>query len=88
MTKEKRIIFGIPDLKKIRIVCRGCGNEVAYQVSRATLPLPDKCPLCESLWKLDNTNRPEYRYLESIRELILTDDSLAIDFKMEIEEEA
>ncbi len=55
MTQEAKIVFGLEDISKIRVVCRKCGGEVAIPLRKNALKrdygIPEsQCPYCGTPW--------------------------------------
>ena len=48
MVKEKRILFGLEDIRAIRLRCTGCGGDVL--LPRGKPNVPEACPSCDLAW--------------------------------------
>ena len=50
MVKETRIIFGLDDVTKVRIICCDCKGELVRPLSHSSNMLPQECPNCLAEW--------------------------------------
>ena len=48
---ERRITFGLEDIKGVRLRCQGCRNEIVVRADRdRDYDLKERCPLCNEEW--------------------------------------
>ena len=68
MVREKRILFGAEDIKAIRLRCGECRGDVLLDLTRdcAMPPVPEHCPLCDSVWLSSNKEKHLEQQLVSI----------------------
>ena len=50
MTKERRIVFDVRDLKVLRVRCLSCEREVLANLSGKRYEFPQMCPICKAVW--------------------------------------
>ena len=87
MTKETRIIFGVFDIKSIRLKCKKCGEPTYFSLKESTTA-PHTCPHCNEQWILMSTSIKELTFVSKFREMVRdlpTEESLA-EIQFEIEE--
>ena len=73
MVREKRIVFGVEDIKAIRVQCNNaagtCRQELVLHLENGEV-LPRNCPSCGSYWKLERpVESPEFILLEMLRQI-------------------
>lgn len=52
MAKERRIVFGLDDIRAIKITCEHCKQELSHTFQTKCLKkLPDRCPWCNYHWE-------------------------------------
>lgn len=56
MVREKRVIFGIEDLRSVRLRCHKCGGDVILPPDRDHTP--DGCPSCDTVWRSLESGEP------------------------------
>ena len=50
MVKETRTVFGLDDIRQVRIICSKCCGEIARSLAHSSNLLPEKCPNCFDEW--------------------------------------
>ena len=87
MTKEQRILFGLSDIKHIRIKYgeSNCGGEALFSTTSKTL-IPAICPHCNSSWMDGCLLIPELHFVTLIRDEIMRQESSRIKIRLEIED--
>ena len=87
MTKEQRILFGLSDIKHIRIKCEqpNCKEETLFSTTGETL-IPRSCPYCNSPWDNGRERIHELDFVALIREEIKRQESSQTRIRMEIED--
>ncbi len=85
MVKEKRIVFEIEDVVKVRIQCGACGDEVVKRVNDESLGLPQFCPLCNERWRMDNDDAT-HRLLTVLPRFANRCDGQAVTVSFEMDE--
>ena len=65
MVKEKRIVFEVEDVVKVRLRCGTCNDEVVKRVDDAALGLPTHYPLCNTRWRM-NGDSPTHDLLMAL----------------------
>lgn len=50
MTAERRLLFGLEDIKAVCLECAGCGARTSFPPERAK-PIPSACGHCGEAWK-------------------------------------
>ena len=73
MTQEAKIVFGLEDISKIRVLCCECGGEVTVPLAKGALKkdhgIPEGyCPYCETPWNL-GSRLAEFKLVSDIRSL-------------------
>ena len=51
MTTEKIVLFGIEDIRAVRIVCQSCKSEIVCPMARTEKRIPTECPECNDEWQ-------------------------------------
>ena len=49
MVRQKRVLFGVEDIRAVRLRCGGCGGDVILSSERDWTP--DVCPSCSRAWR-------------------------------------
>ncbi len=73
MTLEKRIVFTPGDVQALSIVCKGCGHDVGFDISKEAKNLPTKCPWCHEEWNEppNPLRQQQWTWLESFFRLAI-----------------
>lgn len=50
MTKEKRLVFGLDDIRAVTFQCKECRGRVTMLPDDARLKVPGDCPVCHMEW--------------------------------------
>ena len=87
VTKETRILFGLVDIKNIRIKCGKltCGEEILFSTTGTSIP--ETCPHCNDPWTDGRQRLPELNFVKLVRDGIESQKSSKIRIRLEIEEE-
>ena len=87
MTKEQRILFGLSEIKHIRIKCErpNCKEETLFSTTGHAL-IPTSCPYCNSPWSDGRDRIHEIEFVALIREEIERQESSKIKIRLEIED--
>ena len=87
VTKEQRILFGLSDIKHIRIKCNkpNCGEETLFSTTGHAL-IPQGCPYCNRPWHDGQKRIHELEFVALIREEIERQESSQIKIRLEIED--
>lgn len=89
---ERKLFFGIEDIRGICLECIGCGTRVRLAPEKFGL-LPDKCPGCSKEWSplvADSRPAPVFQYtkfaqaLRGLRETIMREGGV-LPFKVLLE---
>ena len=87
MTKEHRIIFGLFDLKSVRLICRKCKGGTMYPVSAQTSYPTDRCPHCSTPFGFGAGEKIVDKLFEAMQAVMANDDSLKVDLEFEMEDQ-
>ena len=91
MVRETRIIFEVKDIAGIRLQCNKCSGTVV--VTLADNLIPERCPMCCTLWIIADSSR-EPRRMSTIFELLkalrawTNDANPPVTIKLELDGEA
>ena len=87
MTKEQRIVFGLSDIKSIRLMCRKCEEPTYFSLKKSTTA-PHNCPHCKEQWILADNSIKELKFVSRFRELVkdLDNGELLAEIQFEIED--
>ena len=70
MVKERRVLFGVTDIKAVRLRCGSCcGDLLLPRTESGEAPgIPEVCPFCQMGWTpLESSGPPpEYRLVDAI----------------------
>ena len=85
MTKEQRILFGLSNIKHIRIKCNkpNCEEETLFSTT-GHASIPFDCPYCNSPWRDGQKRIHELEFVALIREEIERQESSRIKIRLEI----
>ena len=68
MVKETRIVFGLEDIRQVRMVCK-CGGIMAHpHIKKHFDKPPNRCPSCHEEWRdeSDLNSRPVIQHMINV----------------------
>ena len=91
MTQERKIVFELGDIARIRVLCAECGGEVTIPVSqggrdKGATPPERICPYCNVPWVPPHDRLLEYNLVRVMRQLAGSEDVRPVRLRFEIDD--